>query len=92
MIIRKYEMSNINIFSLDDRGINRFGRYIFIVQFVCIILWLTNFYLHVPLAINGSLISIIFVILGIIFTVFHLIIIYNIYQDYKDKKIYKLNI
>lgn len=83
---------NTNIFDLNDRHITMFGKNLFIAQFICLAFWLTDFYLHVPLAMKGSLLSVLFVILGIFFVMFHLKIIRDIYQEHKDNKIYRLNI
>jgi len=82
-------MKNANIFELNDRHITRFGKSLFVAQFICLAFWLTDFYLHIPLAMKGSLLSILFVIIGIIFTLFHLKIISDIYQEHKDNKIYR---
>lgn len=85
-------MRGTHIFDLDNMQITIFGKGLFISQFICIAFWLTDFYLHIPLAMKGSLISVLFIILGIIFILFHLKIIHDIYYEYKDNKIYKLNI
>ncbi len=85
-------MKNTNIFDLDDKHITMFGKSLFVAQFICLAFWLTDFYLHIPLAMKGSLLSILFVVIGIIFTLFHLKIIHDIYQEYKDNKIYSSNV
>jgi FtsH-binding integral membrane protein len=85
-------MKNTNIFDLDSKQITRFGKFLFFSQFICLVFWLTNFYLHVPLAMKGSLLSVLFVVLGIIFVMFHLKVIHDIYQEHRDSKIYRLNI
>lgn len=85
-------MRNAHIFDQDNMQITTFEKGLFVFQFVCIALWLTNFYMHIPLAMKGSLISVLFVIIGIIFTIFHLKIIHDIYHEHKDSKIYRLNI
>ena len=85
-------IKNANIFDLNNRQITRFGKCLFASQFICLAFWLTDFYLHVPLAMKGSLLSVLFIILGIIFVMFHLKIIRDIYQENKDNKIYRLNI
>ena len=77
---------NTNIFNLNDRCITMFGKNLFVAQFICIAFWLTDFYLHIPLAMKGSSISSLFVILGIIFIIFHLNVIRYIYKGYKENK------
>lgn len=83
----------MHIFDLNDRQITRFGKGLFVSQFICIGFWSIDFYLHIPLAMKGSLVSVLFVVIGIIFVMFHLKIIRDIYQEhnYYDK-IYRPNI
>lgn len=82
---------NANIFDLNDMHIMMFGKNLFIAQFICIAFWLTDFYLHIPLAMKGSLLSVLFVILGIIFVIFHLNVIRYIYKGYEENKMYRLD-
>lgn len=82
---------NTSIFDLNDRHITTFGKNLFISQFICLAIWLTDFYLHVPLAMKGSLLSVLFVILGIIFVIFHLNVIRYIYKGYEENKMYMLD-
>lgn len=85
-------MKNTHIFDLNNRQITIFGKGLFVSQFICLAFWLTDFYLHIPLAMKGSSISVLFVVIGIIFVIFHLKIIRDIYYEYRDNKIYRLNI
>lgn len=85
-------MKDTNIFDLNNRQITRFGKYLFFSQFICLAFWLIDFYLHIPLAMKGSLLSVLFVAIGIIFVMFHLKIIRDIYQENKYNKIYRPNI
>ncbi len=86
------KMKKINIFDINDRQITSFGKFLFFAQFVCLAFWLIDFYIYFPLAMKGSLLSVLFVILGIIFVMFHLKIIHDIYWEHKDNKIYRPNI
>lgn len=85
-------IKNTNIFDLNNRRMTMFGKSLFISQFICLVFWLTDFYLHIPLAMKGSLISILLVAIGIIFVMFHLKIIHDIYHEHKDNKIYRLDV
>ena len=85
-------MKNTHIFDLDSRQITRFGKNLFVFQFICLAFWSIDFYLHTPLAMKGSLLSILFIIIGIIFVTFHLKIIRDIYHEHRDNKICRLNV
>ncbi len=84
--------NNTHIFDLNSRQITIFGKGLFVFQFVCLAFWSIDFYLHIPLAMKGSLISVLLVAIGIIFVMFHLKIIHDIYHEHKDNKIYRLDV